>query len=186
MEDRMCPVSGSACRQTLRHVICSSSRTARGSEGCLRARERGTSPRQPCSMLAGPKDVGEREAAGGAEDPEGGCGTTWAGGSVLPISIRRLVSRFRTGCHGLQVDTDRWFEGVDMDRGCLVCNSPGCVEDEQLSIFDCPAYNHIRVMHMNLFQYFCTVADFLSSCEPNACGGHLRDCFACRKEILSV
>ena len=50
----------------------------------------------------------------------------------------------------------------------------------------CPAYNHIRVMHMSLFQYCCTVADFLSLYEPNACGGYLRDCFACRKEILSV
>ena len=54
-----------------------------------------------------------------------------------------------------------------MDRGCLVCNLPRCVEDEQHFIFDCPAYNHIRVMHMNLFQYnnCCTVADFLSLCE---------------------
>ena len=81
--------------------------------------------------------------------------------TIRCVSSRRLVSRFRTGCHGLQVDTDRWVEGVDMDRGCLVCNSPGCVEDEQHFIFNCPAYNHIGVMHMSLFQYCCTVADFV-------------------------
>ena len=82
--------------------------------------------------------------------------------TIRCVSNRRLGSRFRTGCHGLQVDTDRWVEGVDMDRGCLVCNSPGCVEDERHFIFDCAAYNVIRVMHMNLFQYCCIVADFLS------------------------
>ena len=58
-----------------------------------------------------------------------------------------------------------------MDRGCLVCSSLGCVEDEQHFIFDCPAYNHVRVMHLNLFQYCSTVADFLSLCESNASGG---------------
>ena len=93
--------------------------------------------------------------------------------TIRCVSNRKLVSRFRTGCHGLQVDTDRWVEGVAMDRGCLVCNSPGCVDDEQHFIFDCPAYSHVRVMHMNLFQCCCIVADFLSLCEPNACGGYL-------------
>ena len=74
----------------------------------------------------------------------------------------------------------------DVDRGCLVCNSPGCVEDEQYYIFDCPAYDHFRVKYVNPLQYCCTVAEFLSLCEPNACGGFLADCFAYRKEILSV
>ena len=39
---------------------------------------------------------------------------------------------------------------------------------------------------MDLFQHGCTVADFISLCEPNACGCFLRDCFAHRKEILSM
>ena len=102
------------------------------------------------------------------------------------VSNRRLISRFRTDCHGLQVDTDRWVEGVDVERSCLVCNSPGCVEDEQHFIFGCPAYDHIRVKHVKLLHYCCTVADFLSLCEIDACGGFLRDSFAYRKEILSV
>ena len=108
--------------------------------------------------------------------------------TIRCASNRRLISRFRRGCHGLQVDTIRWVKDVDVDRGCLVCYSPGCVEDEQHFIFDCPAYNHIRVKHMNLLQYCCTLADFLSLCEPKSGGGFLRDCFAYRKfkEILSV
>ena len=42
------------------------------------------------------------------------------------------------------------------------------------------------VMHVDLYRHCCTVADFMSLCKPNACGGFLRDCFASRKEILSV
>ena len=100
---------------------------------------------------------------------------------VCPIV--RLVSRFRRGCHGLQIDVDRRVEGVDMDISYLDCNSLGYVEDEQHLIFDCPAYNHIRVKHVNLSS--CTAADFLSLCELNACGLQ-GECCAYRKETLSV
>ena len=40
--------------------------------------------------------------------------------------------------------------------------------------------------HVDPFRHCCTIADFMSLCEANACGGFLRDCFASRKEILSV
>ena len=45
---------------------------------------------------------------------------------VKCASSRRLISRFRTGCHGLRVDTGRWADGVHLDRTdrlCLVCKS---------------------------------------------------------------
>ena len=35
---------------------------------------------------------------------------------VKCASNRRLISRFRTGCHGLRVDTGRWTDGVHLDR----------------------------------------------------------------------
>jgi len=35
---------------------------------------------------------------------------------VKCASNRRLISRFRTGCHGLRVDTGRWADGVHLDR----------------------------------------------------------------------
>jgi len=108
-------------------------------------------------------------------------------------SNRRLNSRFRTGCHGLRVDTGRWADGVHLDRTdrlCLVCKSLDCVEDEQHFVFDCPAYSHICEMHqVTAFgppAARCTIADFMILCEPNACGGFLRECFAYRKQILSV
>ena len=40
------------------------------------------------------------------------------------------------------------------------------------------------VQHLNLLQHCCTIADFISLCEPNACGGFLRACFACRERIF--
>jgi len=108
---------------------------------------------------------------------------------VKCASNRRLISRFRTGCHGLRVDTGRWADGVHLDRTdrlCLVCKSLDCVEDEQHFVFYCPAYSHIRSQHLDLLQHCCTIADFMILCEPNACGGSLSECFAYRKQILSV
>ena len=112
---------------------------------------------------------------------------------VKCASNRRLTSRFRTGCHGLRVDTGRWADGVHLDRTdrlldrlCLVCKSLVREEDEQHFVFYCPAYSRIRSQHLNLLQHCCTIAAFLTSCEPNGCGGFLRECFACRKQILSV
>ena len=108
---------------------------------------------------------------------------------VKCVSNRRLISRFRTGCHGLRVDTGRWADSVHLDRTdrlCLVCKSLDFVEDEQQTVFDCPAYSHIRSQHMDLLQHCCTIAEFLSLCEPNACGDFLRECFACRKQRLTV
>ncbi len=109
--------------------------------------------------------------------------------TVKCLSNRRLLSRFRSGCHGLRVDTGRWADNAHIDRAdrlCLVCKSLDYVQDEQHFAFDCPAYNHIRAKHVNLFQHSYTVASFMFMCEPNACGGFLRECFACRKNILTV
>ena len=105
----------------------------------------------------------------------------------LIASNRRLISRFRTGCHGLRVDTGRWADGVHLDRTdrlCLVCKSLDCVEDAQHVVFDCPGYSHIRSQHLDLLQHCCTIADFMALCEPNTCGGFLRECFSCSKSCL--
>ena len=100
---------------------------------------------------------------------------------------RRLMSRCRTGCHGLRVDTGRWADGVHLDRTdrlCLVCKSLDCVEDKQHFVFDCPAYSHIRSQHLDLLQHCCTIADFMTLREPNACDGFLRECFVGSKPCL--
>jgi len=95
--------------------------------------------------------------------------------SVFPN--RRMLSRFRCGCHGLHVDTGRWIGSERKGRLCQVCHSLQDVEDEQHFIFDCPAYSHIRNKHANLFQQTCTctVPGFIARCEPNAYGEFLRE-----------
>ncbi len=110
---------------------------------------------------------------------------------VKCVSNRRLIRWFRTGWHGLCVDTGRQActDGVHLDRTdrlCLVCKSLDCVENEQHFVQICPAYSHIRSQHLDLLQHCCTIADFTFWCEPkrNACGDFLRECFACRKQIF--
>ena len=63
---------------------------------------------------------------------------------VKCFSNRRLLSRFRSGCHGLRVDTGRWENNVHLDRKdrlCPVCSSAQQVEDENHFLFDCLAYS---------------------------------------------
>ncbi len=81
---------------------------------------------------------------------------------VKCASNRRLISRFRIGCHGLRVDTGRWADGVHLDRIdrlCLACKSLHGVEDEQHFLFDCPGYSQIRSQHLDLLLYYCRLYD---------------------------
>ena len=107
---------------------------------------------------------------------------------VKCFSNRRLLSRFRSGCHGLRFDTGRWENNVHLDRKdrlCLACSSAQDVEDEHHFLFDCPAYSSIRASHANLFQCACSVFGFFDNCEANACGGFIRNCFSLRSSILT-
>ena len=84
---------------------------------------------------------------------------------------KRLISRFRCGCHGLHVDTGRFGKYSEHcsreDRVCLVCMS-GSVEDEHHFLFDFPAYSHIRQQYSHLFhQASPSVATFLATDQPN-------------------
>ncbi len=107
---------------------------------------------------------------------------------VKCLSNRRLLSRFRSGCHGLRVDTGRWEDNAHLDRKdrlCLVCGSAQQVEDEHHFLFACPMFSSIRASHASLFQRACSVSDFFASCESNACGGFIRSCFSVRSNILT-
>ena len=81
---------------------------------------------------------------------------------VKCMSNRRLVSVFRTGCHGLRVETRRWADGVHLnmkDRLCLVCKAMDCIEGQQHVGFDCPVYSpmHIRAQLVDLMQHCCAI-----------------------------
>ena len=108
--------------------------------------------------------------------------------AVKCYSNRRLLSRFRAGCHGLRVDTGRWSDNVHLDRQdrlCLVCKSSQHVEDEQHFLFECPVYSSVRLRHASWFQDVSSVPDFFVKCDPNACGGFLRSCFSLRSTVLT-
>ena len=62
------------------------------------------------------------------------------------FSNRRLLSRFRCGCHGLHayVDTGRWLDTQREDRLCQICHSSKDVGDEQHFLFSRPSYSDVR------------------------------------------
>ena len=105
--------------------------------------------------------------------------------SVRCFSNRRLLSRFRCGCHSLHVDTGQWVDTKREDRLCQVCHSSKDVEDEQHFLFSCPAYSDVGQKHASLFQQAFSVSDFFTSSEPNTCGGFQR-VFSRRVSIVST
>ena len=75
--------------------------------------------------------------------------------SVLKnFTSRRLVSRFRCGCHGVHVYSSQFkpvAQRVDREqRFCLVCASD-TAEDEHHFVFDCPAHRSIRDRFTTIF-----------------------------------
>ncbi len=109
--------------------------------------------------------------------------------SVKCYPYRKLISRFRCGCHGLHVDTGRFGRGEEArsreERLCPVCLSCS-VEDEHHFLFDCPAYCHTHDQHSNLFQHSSlTVASFLATSQPGLLGSYLRKCFSRRHFVLT-
>lgn len=105
--------------------------------------------------------------------------------TVQSFPNRRLISRFRCGCHGLHVDAGRFTQIPREDRVCEVCNSL-CVEDEHRFLFDCPAYAHTRGGHATLFQSLIqTVASVVNTDDPSLLGRYLSQCFDHRQSLLA-
>jgi len=76
--------------------------------------------------------------------------------AVKGFKSRKLISRFRCGCHGLHIDTGRLLPLAQQvpteQRHCVFCAS-GSAEDEHHFVFDCPAYCAIRSRFFNSFPY---------------------------------
>ena len=106
---------------------------------------------------------------------------------VKCFSNRRLLSGFRSGCHGLRVDTGRWENNVHLDRKvrlCLVCSSAQDVEDGIIFCLIALLIAPFELV-MPIFQCACSVSGFFDSCEANACGGFIRNCFPLRSSMLT-
>ena len=79
--------------------------------------------------------------------------------SVIHFSNRRLLSRFRFGCHCGHVDTGRWVVTDREKRLCQVCHPSDDVEDEQHLFLSAQLHSDIRNKHASLFQNVCTVSE---------------------------
>jgi hypothetical protein len=64
------------------------------------------------------------------------------------------LSRFRTSCHDLRIERERYLpqavKAPRHERTCLQCFSP-FVEDESHMIFHCPIYESLRFHYADLF-----------------------------------
>eukprot|EP00887_Chlorella_sp_A99_P008193 scaffold12.g8193.t1 len=74
--------------------------------------------------------------------------------SVFDCRHRTALSRFRTSCHDLRIQRERYLppalKAPRHERTCLVCASPQ-VEDESLAVFTCPLYDDLRCQFADLF-----------------------------------
>ena len=68
----------------------------------------------------------------------------------LPSSVLRTLLRFRMGCHRLPNLTGSWAGVPRGQRMCSLCGSHS--PDERHVVFECPALQHLRAEHNNLFQ----------------------------------
>ena len=69
---------------------------------------------------------------------------------------RMSISRFRTRCHDLRIERERYLppplSAPLHERTCLICASDS-IEDETHMVFHCPAYDHLR-FELNTQTYF--------------------------------
>jgi hypothetical protein len=67
---------------------------------------------------------------------------------------RFALSRFRTSCHDLRIERERYLPPATRaplpERTCLQCASPA-IEDETHMAFHCPIYDHLRFEYADLF-----------------------------------
>ena len=70
-----------------------------------------------------------------------------------------LITRWSLSCVNLQIELGRYKDLERKDRLCPFCD---LLEDEAHAIYDCCAYDSIRLDYMNLLQENATVKEFLN------------------------
>ena len=108
--------------------------------------------------------------------------------SALKNRSRRLVSRFRCGCHGLHVDTGQFKpveQRVDRElRFCFVC-ATDIAEGEYHFVFECPAYCSIRDRFTAIFWGPApTLSSFFTLHDHRVIAKFLQEWFAHRFLLL--
>lgn len=92
--------------------------------------------------------------------------------------LRKILAKFRTGSHWLQVQTGRYHGIAYEQRSCSRCSN--LVEDEMHAIFSCPDYDHVRVKFPDLFQRESSLQAFFTRNPVHRIALFLTDCRALR------
>ena len=69
----------------------------------------------------------------------------------IPRRLKIALARFRTGNHGLEIETGRHHNVESKDRLCKICllNNVVACEDEIHVLFNCSAYNDVRSLYVS-------------------------------------
>ena len=99
---------------------------------------------------------------------------------------RTALSRFRTSCHDLRIERERYLpqaiKAPRHERTCLQCASPSAIEDEIHLVFHCPIYDHLRFEYADLFPFPLppSLACFLSQ-DQTRVAAFIHDCLVLRR-----
>ena len=105
---------------------------------------------------------------------------------VYDSQARTALSRFRTSCHDLRIERDRYLpepiRAPPHERTCLQCASATSIEDETHLVFHCPIYDMLRLKYADLFSPALppSIACFLSQ-DQNRVASFINDCHVLRR-----
>lgn len=105
---------------------------------------------------------------------------------VYDSQARTALSRFRTSCHDLRIERDRYLpepiRAPPHERTCLQCASANSIEDETHLVFHCPIYDMLRFKYADLFSPALppSIACFLSQ-DQNRVASFINDCHVLRR-----
>ena len=92
--------------------------------------------------------------------------------------LRKIIARFRTGNHWLQVNVGRYTGVAREQRFCTRCTD--VVEDELHAIFDCPDFDLLRCKFSDLFSGCSDLYSFLCHSPVHRLALFLTECRAAR------
>ena len=108
----------------------------------------------------------------------------------IPPAHRIALSRFRTSCHDLRIERDRYLpkavKASRHERTCLMCASTA-IEDETHMVFHCPIYDHLRFEYADLFPDHLppSLACFLSQHQTRV-AAFIHDCHILRRRYACM
>jgi hypothetical protein len=105
---------------------------------------------------------------------------------VKNLHLRAMLTRFRSGCHWLQVNEGRYSDVPKQMRFCPNC--PSVVEDEGHFLIECPAYSCTRekCQHLKLHPYTDVAKLFKECTEYNELAKFMVLCCELRSKLVRL